>query len=609
MKPIQKLTAMILSVVLLAGMLCTGAWAADSESLAGSSPIVSSWAEANVAQADDLGLIPSGLPADYTQPITRGQFCKLAVELYETVMDTTITGRATFTDTSDVNVQKMAYLKVINGYGDGTFGPNDLLTREQAAVILARLMDAMGITLSAEKTPFTDAVSSWAVTGVAQVYGAEIMIGTTATTFSPYQNYTIEQSIVTMLREYHYADNRNPAAEPEQPEEETVKGGACGTNVKWTLDSTGVLTISGTGKMSYYSHTKQPWYSLRGQVRSIVVEEGVTEMFHSAFRDCYNATSVSLPSSISRIDGYLFNGCSSLTSITIPKTVSSVDYYYAFGGCTALQSINVEQGNPSYCSVDGVLFTKDKTGLCCYPDGKTGTSYTIPSGVQSVYNFGANDYITSLTVPSSVTWLMYNSIKNCDNLTDLHFATTQAFYSAIRVMDITNTEWERYTIHTGTSVEEPSTDPTTPETPSTDPGTGDAVLANGKEITDDNIREILYGLQDEYPEGMHWTNANKYYSSAMHITGLGCAGFAFICSDAVFGDLPITSKHSDFDAIRVGDILRINNNTHSVVVLEKRADSVIVTEGNYNSSIHWGREISRSTLENGNFYAQSRYPV
>ena len=79
--------------------------------------------------------------------------------------------------------------------------------------------------------------------------------------------------------------------------------------------------------------------------------------------------------------------------------------------------------------------------------------------------------------------------------------------------------------------------------------------------------------------------------------------------DEVFGDLPITSKHSDFDAIRVGDILRINNNTHSVVVLEKRADSVIVTEGNYNSSIHWGREISRSTLENGNFYAQSRYPA
>ena len=133
-------------------------------------------------------------------------------------------------------------------------------------------------------------------------------------------------------------------------------------------------------------------------------------------------------------------------------------------------------------------------------------------------------------------------------------------------------------------------------------------LANGKAITDDNIREIIYGLKVQYPEGMHWTNDNSYYSSAMHITGYGCAGFALICSDAVFGTLPITSTHSNFDAIKVGDMLRVNNDTHSVVVLEKRASSVIVTEGNYNSSIHWGREISRQSLEKGNFVATSRYP-
>ena len=46
----------------------------------------------------------------------------------------------------------------------------------------------------------------------------------------------------------------------------------------------------------------------------------------------------------------------------------------------------------------------------------------------------------------------------------------------------------------------------------------------------------------------------------------------------------------------------------SVLVLEKKAHSVIVTEGNYNSSIHWGREITRSSLESSGFYVTTRYP-
>lgn len=135
------------------------------------------------------------------------------------------------------------------------------------------------------------------------------------------------------------------------------------------------------------------------------------------------------------------------------------------------------------------------------------------------------------------------------------------------------------------------------------------LLANGKAITEDNVREIIYGLKSQYPEGMHWTNDNDYLSQAMRIHGYGCAGFALICSDAAFGSLPLSGTHSDFDRIRAGDMLRVDNDTHTVVVLEKKADSVVVAEGNYNNSIHWGREITRSELVGGNFYVQTRYPA
>lgn len=124
--------------------------------------------------------------------------------------------------------------------------------------------------------------------------------------------------------------------------------------------------------------------------------------------------------------------------------------------------------------------------------------------------------------------------------------------------------------------------------------------------TEQEVYDTIMALKSEYPEGMSWTNDNSYFSEAMRINGYGCAGFAFICSDAAFGDLPART-HTSFDDIRVGDIIRIGD-YHSVVVLEKKADSVIVTEGNFNFSIHWGREITRSELESEGFYVTTRYP-
>lgn len=74
------------------------------------------------------------------------------------------------------------------------------------------------------------------------------------------------------------------------------------------------------------------------------------------------------------------------------------------------------------------------------------------------------------------------------------------------------------------------------------------------------------------------------------------AGFAFILSDAAFGSTPCKMGY-DINEIRVGDILRINDNTHSVVVLAIDGDSITVAEGNYNGIIHWGRVLDRKTVK------------
>ena len=134
-------------------------------------------------------------------------------------------------------------------------------------------------------------------------------------------------------------------------------------------------------------------------------------------------------------------------------------------------------------------------------------------------------------------------------------------------------------------------------------------LTNGQPITEENVLAMIEALKEDYPEGMRWTNANFYQSHALRFNGYGCVAFAAICSDTVFGNLPVTRKHNEFDAIRAGDMLRVRGNSHTVIVLEKRENSVIIAEGNYNEAIHWGRELTREYLEGDRlFYAETRYP-
>ncbi len=125
-----------------------------------------------------------------------------------------------------------------------------------------------------------------------------------------------------------------------------------------------------------------------------------------------------------------------------------------------------------------------------------------------------------------------------------------------------------------------------------------------------DIYSRMMAKKAEYPEGMRWTNDDLYmWDGGIYSGGYGCAGFAFILSDAAFGNLRARIlDDKSFNSIRVGDILRVNNDTHSVIVLEVHDDYVVIAEGNYNSSIHWGRTLRRDSLENGTLtYIMTRY--
>lgn len=134
---------------------------------------------------------------------------------------------------------------------------------------------------------------------------------------------------------------------------------------------------------------------------------------------CKELTSVTIPNSVTSIPSCAFEGNPKLTKVSIGSGVSYIGSL-AFEMCYALQEFQVAPSNPYYCSVNGVLFSKDKTTLVTCPCGRRG-EYAIPDGVKTIGNsaFFCCCYLTSITIPNSVTIIDGWGLSNCSGLKSL----------------------------------------------------------------------------------------------------------------------------------------------------------------------------------------------
>ncbi len=71
-----------------------------------------------------------------------------------------------------------------------------------------------------------------------------------------------------------------------------------------------------------------------------------------------------------------FENCTNLLSVTIPSTVRTIGVG-VFRGCSSLVAINVDSENASYSSVGGVLLSKDRSVLICLPMSRPGVNYLL----------------------------------------------------------------------------------------------------------------------------------------------------------------------------------------------------------------------------------------
>ena len=234
-----------------------------------------------------------------------------------------------------------------------------------------------------------------------------------------------------------------PAAEPT-----IVDSGNCGkdgSNVTWTLDSVGLLTISGTGEMADYESktdsasgeeiTTAPWGN---QAKTAVTGDGVTGIGAAAFYGCSGLTSVTMGSNVTSIGESAFRGCTGLTGIVLPGSVTGIGEY-AFSNCESLTAIEIPAGvttlgNSAFFGCDNLKEVRYNARAAANLTGLSGAFRSAGAsvgGVKVIFGesvekipgniFSKCESLTSVTIGSNVTSIGDNAFLGCTGLVEINY--------------------------------------------------------------------------------------------------------------------------------------------------------------------------------------------
>lgn len=169
--------------------------------------VTSDWATDYIVKAESIGLLKNVSGLVYKENITREKFCEL---IYDFIMITqrgitTPEHTNQFVDTDNDKIATLNAAEIIYGKSSTEFAPKDLLTREEAATIIVRMINKvmpMSVTEMYFEYDDSNEISEWASSSVQVISNLGFMNGVGENKFAPKDNYTTEQSITTLIRMY-----------------------------------------------------------------------------------------------------------------------------------------------------------------------------------------------------------------------------------------------------------------------------------------------------------------------------------------------------------------------------------------------------------------------
>lgn len=166
-------------------------------------------------------------------------------------------------------------------------------------------------------------------------------------------------------------------------------------------------------------------------LREANIPDSVTTIESSAFYNCHSLAALQIPHGVTTLGDFAFYGCKGLSSISIPSTLTSIGTR-TFEECSGLQRFEVSPHSANYESTDGVLFSKGRRALICYPGGKAG-AYTVPNCVTEIqYDaFASCRDLTTITIPRNVSKIDTGAFRGCDALTAFKVDKSNAHYCSL----------------------------------------------------------------------------------------------------------------------------------------------------------------------------------
>ena len=168
--------------------------------------------------------------------------------------------------------------------------------------------------------------------------------------------------------------------------------------IVWSFDeNAGILTFCGAGELA---GSKKPWRSEGYKATEVVVFDGITKIGEDALSE--------------------LGGWEKPVTVHLPGSVASIELH-AFTG-ENLERIEVDENNPVFSDIDGVLFDKEKKTLICKP-GRGSGIYEIPSGTRAIadYAFEWCAYYLEFIIPEGVEMIGDYAFRSCHGLQRLVF--------------------------------------------------------------------------------------------------------------------------------------------------------------------------------------------